>query len=126
MEILDRYFLLFDEARTSKSAKEELISIFSEDMSFVLADHVKNGIGEWKKFLDLIYTNNVDIKHMHEGWKFNKNTNRYEARWAVCGKSKEGKVYTQLGVDIAELNEDGKIKYLENVPDNSQLFKEYK
>ena len=126
MKILDRYFLLFDEGRTSETAREELISIFSEDMSFVLAGQVKNGIDEWKKFLDLIYTNNADIKHMHEGWKFNKDTNRYETRWAVCGKSKEGKVYTQLGVDIAELDEEGKIKYLENVPDNSELFKKYK
>lgn len=126
MEILDRYFLLFDEGRTSESARKELISIFSENISFVLAGHVKRGIDEWKKFLDLIYTNNADIKHMYEGWKFNEDTNRYETRWAVCGKSKEGKVYTQLGVDIAELDDEGKIKYLENVPDNSELFKKYK
>lgn len=29
MEFLNKYFLLFDEARTSKNAKEELISLFS-------------------------------------------------------------------------------------------------
>lgn len=126
MEILDKYFLLFDEARTSKNAKEELISLFSEDMSFVLAGNIKNGIDEWKKFLDLIYENNADIKHMHEEWKFNKSTNRYEAKWAVCGKSKDGKIYTKLGIDIAEIDEQGKIKYLENVPDDSKLFENYK
>ena len=31
-------------------------------MSFVLAGNIKNGIDEWKKFLDLIYENNADIK----------------------------------------------------------------
>ncbi len=125
MEILNRYFLLFDESRTSKDARKELNSLFARDMSFVLAGHKKEGINEWEKFLDSIFENNVDIKHMHEEWKFNQETKRYEARWAVCGKSKEGKVYTQLGVDIAEINEQGKIKYLENIPDNSQLFKKY-
>lgn len=125
MENLDKYFILFDESRTSESAREELISIFSENMSFVLSGHKKDGIKEWENFLDMIFQNNLDIKHMHEGWQFNKDTNKYETRWAVCGKRKDGKVYTQQGIDIAELDEKGKIKYLENVPDNSQLFKKY-
>lgn len=63
---------------------------------------------------------------MHEEWKFNKSTNRYEAKWAVYGKSKDGKVYTKLGIDIVEIDEQGKIKYLENVPDDSKLFENYK
>lgn len=125
MENLDKYFPLFDESRTSKSAREELISLFSEDMSFVLAGNKKEGIEEWKKFLDLIFTNNADIKHMYEGWVFNEETQKYETRWAVCGKSRDGKVYTQQGIDIAELDENKKIKYLENVPDDSKLFKKY-
>ena len=126
MENLEKYFTLFDESRISPKARLELINIFSENMSFVLNGYEKNGIEEWKNFLDLIFTNNIDIKHMHEGWKFIKETKRYETRWAVCGKRKDGTVYTQLGKDIAELDEDGKIKYLENVPDNSGIFNVYK
>ncbi|OOM79278.1 hypothetical protein CLPUN_16480 [Clostridium puniceum] len=126
MESLERYFTLFDESRISKKARLELINIFSENMSFVLNGREKNGIEQWENFLDLIFTNNIDIKHMHEGWKFIQETKRYETRWAVCGKRKDGTVYTQLGKDIAELDEDGKIKYLENVPDNSGIFNVYK
>lgn len=125
MDVLNRYFLLFDEARTSEDARKELNSLFTRDMSFVLAGNKKDGIDEWEKFLDSIFENNADIKHMHEEWIFNQETKRYEARWAVCGKSKAGKVYTQTGVDIAELDENSKIKYLENVPDNTQLFKRF-
>lgn len=126
MENLEKYFTLFDESRISPKARLELINIFSENMSFVLNGYEKNGIEQWKNFLDLIFTNNIDIKHMHEGWKFIEETKRYETRWAVCGKRKDGTVYTQLGKDIAELDEDGKIKYLENVPDNSGIFNVYK
>jgi hypothetical protein len=126
MESLDKYFTLFDESRISKKARLELINIFSKDMSFVLNGQKKNGIEEWKNFLDLIFINNLDIKHMHEGWKFVEETKTYETRWAVCGKRKDGTVYTQLGKDIAELDENGKIKYLENIPNDSELFNSYK
>lgn len=124
--LLEKYFGLFDASRVSKEAREELISIFTEDMSFVLNGFTKTGIEEWKNFLDLMFQNNVDIKHMYEGWKFNEETKKYETRWAVCGKKKDGTVYTQEGIDIAELAEDGRIKYLENVPDEAKLFDAYK
>ena len=126
MEYLEKYFRLFDESRTSSKAREELISIFTEDMSFVLNGYKKTGIDEWENFLDLIFLNNLDIKHMYEGWNFIEKTGQYETRWAVCGKKADGTVYTQLGKDIAEIDEKGKIKYLENVPDNSGIFNSYK
>ena len=125
MENLDKYFMLFDEARTNEEARRELINIFTEDMSFSLGDIKKSGIDEWKKFLDLIYTNNMDLKHMYDGWKLNKETNKYETRWAICGKRKDGSVYTGEGIDIAELDFNGKIKDLQNSPDNPNLFKNY-
>lgn len=123
---LEKYFGLFDASRVSDEAREDLINLFTEDMSFVLNGYTKNGIEEWKNFLNLMFENNVDIKHMYEGWKFNDESQKYETRWAVCGKKKDGTVYTQTGIDIAELDEEGKIKYLENVPDNAQLFDSYK
>lgn len=110
-EKLERYFTLFDESRVSSEARAKLINIFSQDMSFVLNGYKKDGIREWEKFLDLIFKNNIDIKHMYEGWNFNEESKRYETRWAVCGKKSDGTVYTQVGKDIAELDEEGKIKY---------------
>ena len=126
MELLEKYFGLFDEARISKEARKELASIFSKDMTFVLNGYKKHGIDEWEKFLDLIFLSNLDIKHMYEGWKLNEETGLYETRWAVCGKKKDGSVYTHTGKDIAGLDGNGKIEYLENVPDNNDLFNRYK
>ena len=77
-EKLERYFTLFDESRVSSEARANLINIFSQDMSFVLNGYKKDGIREWEKFLDLIFKNNIDIKHMYEGWNFNEESKRYE------------------------------------------------
>ena len=66
ISVLDKYFPLFDESRVSKDARKELISLFSEDITFVLNGHEKHGMKEWENFLDLIFTNNTDIKHMYE------------------------------------------------------------
>ncbi len=125
MEVLEKYFKLFDESRTSKVARKELNNLFTRDMSFVLNGVEKNGIEEWEKFLDLIFLNNLDIKHMYEGWKFIEEEGVYETRWAVCGKRKDEVVYTQTGKDRAISDKNGKIKCLENIPDNSDLFKRY-
>ena len=44
---------------------------------------------------------------------------------AVGGKLSDGRVYTAEGIDIAELDDQGKIVYLENVPKNPELFQRY-
>lgn len=123
---LNKYFDLFDQSRTSEEAFEELISLFSDDIIFVLNGSEKKGIENWKLFVKMVYKENTDLKHMFEGWKAVEGTNTFETPWAVCGKNKSGKVYTQTGIDIAKLDENGKINYLENVPDNSNLFNDYK
>ncbi len=123
---LDKYFHLFDESRINPQARAELIDIFSKNITFVLSGNPNNGLDAWEKFLDLIFENNRDIKHMYEGWHFNASSQQYETRWAVCGQRKDGSVYTQTGKDIALLDENGKIKYLENIPDDLTLFNAYK
>jgi len=50
----------------------------------------------------------------------------FETPWAVCGKRATGSVFTQTGKDIAKLDKNGKIIYLENVPDNTNMFDSYK
>lgn len=126
MKNLNKYFDLFDQSRTSEEAFEELISLFSDDIIFVLNGIEKKGIDNWKLFVKMVYKENLDLKHMFEGWKAVEGTNTFETSWAVCGKNKSGKVYTQTGKDIAKLDKNGKINYLENVPDNSNLFNDYK
>ncbi|MFB8736156.1 hypothetical protein ACEQPO_28450 [Bacillus sp. SL00103] len=37
----------------------------------------------------------------------------------------DGRVYTAEGIDIVELDDKGKIVYLENVPKNPELFQRY-
>jgi hypothetical protein len=50
----------------------------------------------------------------------------FETRWAVCGKKVTGEVYTLSGVDKARLDVEGKIVYLENIPDTANAFDKYK
>ncbi|MGE7877939.1 nuclear transport factor 2 family protein [Peribacillus muralis] len=126
MKNLEKYFDLFDQSRTSEQAMEELVSLFSDDIVFILNGHEKKGIENWKLFVKMIFQENSDIKHMFEGWKKVEGTDLFETPWAVCGKRSSGTVYTQTGKDIARLNDDGKISYLENVPDNADMFANYK
>ncbi|MEN0642567.1 nuclear transport factor 2 family protein [Alkalicoccobacillus gibsonii] len=125
MNNLNKYFDLFDQSRTSEQAFNNLINLFSEDITFILNGKKKEGIHNWKAFVTKIYEENVDLKHMYEGWLSVEGTDTYQTNWAICGKHKSGKVYTQTGKDIAKLNDQGEICYLENVPDNTDLFKGY-
>ncbi|MGF9889169.1 nuclear transport factor 2 family protein [Priestia megaterium] len=126
MENLNRYFDLFDQSRTSEQAFEELVGLFSDDIIFVLNGHEKKGIENWKLFVKMVFKENADIKHMFEGWKAVEGTDKFETPWAVCGKRASGSVFTQTGKDIAKLDENGKISYLENVPDDTNMFDTYK
>lgn len=126
MENLDKYFDLFDQSRTSEKAMEELNSLFSKDIVFVLNGHEQTGIKNWELFVKAVFKENCDIKHMYEGWVRKEETATFETRWAVCGKRTSGSVFTQTGKDIAKLNEEGKITYLENVPDAADMFESYK
>lgn len=126
MEYLERYFRLFDETRTSEKAKEELMSLFTDDVVFVLNGYTQSVKDKFRAFVTSVYENLIDLKHMYEGWKLNEETGRYETNWAICGKRKDQTVYTQTGVDIVELDENGRIKYIENVPNDSNMFSDYK
>ncbi|MEW4307149.1 nuclear transport factor 2 family protein [Rossellomorea marisflavi] len=126
MENLQKYFDLFDQSRTSEKAFEELSGLFTEDMMFVLNGHEKHGIDQWNQFVKMVFQENVDLKHMFEGWVYDEKEDLYVTPWAVCGKRKSGEVYTQTGKDFAKLDTSGKITYLANVPDNTDMFSDYK
>ena len=120
--VLNRYFDLFDASRTDAQAFDDLVSLFTTDITFVLNGQPKHGIDAWKQFVRYVFTANQDIKHMYAGWE-ETTPGTYETRWAVCGKRADGSVFTQDGKDIARLDENGRIAYLENVPDDPTMFR---
>ncbi|MCG7337858.1 nuclear transport factor 2 family protein [Staphylococcus sp. ACRSN] len=123
MHTLDAYFKLFDESRLSEESFDGLVALFSEDITFVLNGQAYHGIEAWKQFVRKVFEINSDLKHMYDGWIENEDGS-YQTRWAVCGKRYETGVYTQEGIDIAKLDSDNKISYLENKPNDSGLFSE--
>ncbi|WP_169055947.1 nuclear transport factor 2 family protein [Bacillus pumilus] len=124
MEVLDTYFRRYDEAGKGQEQMDELLALFSDDVMIVLNGAEKPGIQAFKQFLNTFFHVHVDIKHMWDGWK-KREDGKYETNWTVCGKLSDGRVYTAEGIDIAELDDKGKIVYLENVPKNPELFQRY-
>ncbi|OWA36280.1 polyketide cyclase [Saccharibacillus sp. O16] len=122
MTTLNTYFRLFDEARTSERAMDDLLSLFTPDVEIVLNGSPRTG---FEGFVRAFYANNRDIKHMWDRWEL-RSDGSYQTNWAVCGQTSTGSVYVQTGVDIARLNEEGKIVYLENVPTDKGAFATYK
>lgn len=110
MNVLDEYFILFDEARYREESFHKLNELFHDDIEFVLNKKTFKGKEAWKQFVKSVYTTNKDLKHMHNGWTQNEDG------------SYETGVYTQEGKDIARLDANGKIIYLENQPKDDQLF----
>lgn len=122
LTVLNTYFRLFDEARTDERAMNDLLSLFVPDAEIVLNGSRRTG---FEDFVRAFYANNRDVKHMWDRWELQPD-GTYQANWAVCGQSSAGHVYAQTGVDIARLNEAGKIVYLENVPTDKTAFATYK
>ncbi|PKI21079.1 polyketide cyclase [Staphylococcus succinus] len=121
MDTLDAYFKLFDEARYSETSFDALVALFSENITFVLNGHAYHGKEAWANFVKKVFEMNEDLKHMSNGW-YQKDDGSYEAKWAICGKRYATGVYTQEGIDIAKLDKDNKISYLENKPYDANLF----
>lgn len=121
MQILDNYFKLFDEARYNEESFQQLTDLFSDDIVFVLNGKSFQGKAAWQNFVRSVYQTNKDLKHMHNGW-VKQEDGSFQTQWAICGKRFESGVYTQEGLDIARINENGKIAYLENKPNDTQLF----
>lgn len=122
LTLLNTYFRLFDESRISERAMEDLLSLFEPDAEIVLNGSRRIG---FEDFIRAFYANNRDIKHMWDRWE-RQSDGTYQANWAVCGQTSAGSVYAQTGLDIARLNEAGKIVYLENVPTDKNAFATYK
>lgn len=121
MNNLNEYFDLFDQSRTDVNAMERLLELFTPDAVIVLNGVTRIG---FEGFMKAFYTNNSDVKHMWEKWE-PQSDGSYVSNWAVSGKTVAGKVYALTGIDIAKLDDEGKIKYLENVPNDKNALRTY-
>ncbi|MDT3959379.1 nuclear transport factor 2 family protein [Staphylococcus kloosii] len=121
MSVLDNYFKLFDEAKESEESFNNLNALFSDDVTFVLNGSTFNGKKAWENFVKQVFDSNKELKHMYNGWEQNED-GTYATKWAICGNRYKTGVYTQEGIDIARLDSDGKIIYLENKPNNSDFL----
>lgn len=121
MNVLDNYFKLFDEAKKSEESFNKLNALFSDDITFVLNGRTFNGKNAWENFVKQVFGSNKELKHMYNGWEQNED-GTYATKWAICGNRYKTGVYTQEGIDIARLDSNGKIIYLENKPNNSDFL----
>ena len=121
MNVLDNYFKLFDEAKESEESFNKLNALFSDDITFVLNGRTFNGKNAWENFVKQVFGSNKELKHMYNGWEQNED-GTYATKWAICGNRYETGVYTQEGIDVAKLDSNGKIIYLENKPNNSDFL----
>lgn len=121
MDVLDNYFKFFDEAKESEESFNKLNALFSDDITFVLNGRTFNGKNAWENFVKQVFASNKELKHMYNGWELNED-GTYATKWAICGNRYETGVYTQEGIDIAKLDSEGKIIYLENKPNNSDFL----
>lgn len=121
MNVLDNYFKLFDEAKESEESFNKLNALFSDDITFVLNGRTFNGKNAWENFVKQVFGSNKELKHMYNGWEQNED-GTYATKWAICGNRYKTGVYTQEGIDIARLDINGKIIYLENKPNNSDFL----
>lgn len=121
MDVLDNYFKFFDEAKESEESFNKLNALFSDDITFVLNGRTFNGKNAWENFVKQVFASNKELKHMYNGWEQNED-GTYATKWAICGNRYETGVYTQEGIDVAKLDSNGKIIYLENKPNNSDFL----
>lgn len=120
--LLNNYFRLFDASRTDARAMEDLLSLFTSDAEIVLNGTSRRG---FEGFMKAFYEYNMDVKHMWDGWVLQPDGS-YRTNWAVCGQAADGTVYAKTGIDIARVNDEGQIMYLENVQDDKDAFSKYK
>ncbi|WP_025679937.1 nuclear transport factor 2 family protein [Paenibacillus massiliensis] len=119
---LNNYFRLFDASRTEQRAMDDLLSMFTPDAEIVLNGTTRTG---FEGFMKAFYEYNSDVKHMWDQWELQPDGS-YRTNWAVCGQAADGTVYARTGIDIARLNEAGKIVYLENIQEDPNAFRNYK
>ena len=68
MQILDDYFILFDEARYSEESFQQLTDLFSEDIVFVLNGKSFQGKTAWQNFVRSVFQTNKDLKQILHQW----------------------------------------------------------
>ena len=113
MNVLDQYFELSDKAGTDKTVFQQLVDCFSEDAVIKSArGNIINGKSEIEKFFQEFFSRSKDLRHIWNSFQENK---KLRAEWAVIGRRPDGGLFSFVGEDHAEIDDDQKIKRLEIV-----------
>ncbi len=111
MTILDRYFELSDEAGGNEEAFQDLMNLFTEHAVLHSASGERVvGKKALEQFFVAFFEKNRLTRHV---WTTTNTDNGLCAAWAVAGIRRTGQIFALKGVDTAQLDENGKIKFLE-------------
>ena len=113
MTVLDKYFELSDIAGNDQAAFRSLIDCFSQDATVWSArGDAIHGKREIEMFYREFFLKSQDLRHL---WNTHSDNGTLRAEWAVVGRRPDGSLFSFLGEDIAELDEQQKIRKLEIV-----------
>lgn len=120
MSIFDQYFTLWDASLTNEDAYHQLLDLFAEDVVILAPQGEKVMEIKGKDVIGMgikaQLQNYVSMKHL---WNTTETETGFQATWAVAHELKSGEMHAAVGMDLIELDESGKIKFLEIRPDQN-------
>lgn len=118
MNTLEQYFILSDIAGKDSNSFDKLIALFADD-AIIDANDGKSyqGRGEIQEFFKHFFQNSTELKHV---WTIVESDKEIIVSWGVVGKRSEtGDIFTLTGKDVARINDEQKIIYLQVIGDNA-------
>ncbi|MFI3208346.1 MAG: hypothetical protein R3Y40_04355 [Eubacteriales bacterium] len=116
MTIFDKYFTLWDAALFDESALHDLMELFSDEAVVKSSQGEVNSVTVLVMGIKATLKNYVSMKHV---WNTKVTETGLQATWAVVHELKTGEMHAAVGMDIIELDEAGKIKFLEIIPEQN-------
>ncbi|CDN23499.1 nuclear transport factor 2 family protein [Lacticaseibacillus rhamnosus] len=109
IEQIKHYFALSDQASKDLHAREQILSLFSDNAKIIDAQGQKHvGKNAITQFFDAFFERNLQLRHLA---KPQLNDQNYSAEWAVAGEKKDGHLFTLHGKDVYQFNSEGKIQF---------------
>lgn len=113
MSVLDSYFELSDLAGKDQDSFRLLMDCFSE---YAIVKTASGSVIEGKKEIENFYREffkkSQDLRHL---WNTYEGDGTLNADWAVVGRRADGSLFSFLGKDVAEIDEEQKIRKLDIV-----------
>jgi len=113
MTVFDKYFKLWDAALFDEAKLEELINLFANDAIIKTPQGSATGTEMLKSGIKQTLENYISMNHV---WNTQETDDGFVATWAVTHELKNGQMHAAVGVDYMQLDNSGKIKFLEIKP----------